>query len=544
MVKVSSTFKNAIYAPERKITSKVSFEILDVEAYEDASVSVSDEAPLSRKDQVINKTRVMTRKYATFEPDSFRLDGNSYIPPKPAEGESELGWWSGGLSGADGIFLASPVLEFTFGSPHDSVGFTITFDAVANEYATDFVIEAFDGTGLNILTESVVGNDSPTFIFEAGTDKYQSVRITILKWVNPYRRARVVEVDFGVIKEYSGEKLISLKVIEEMDLLASTVPSNEMTFVLDNSDSAFNILNPQGIHKFLKNNQEMSAQIGLETSEGQYEYIPMGKYYLNEWTTEEGAMTATFVGRDIFGTIEKEIYTNSLVNTNLYDLAEDVLFQANISNYVLHDELKNITTLGFANDISTREALQMIAIAGKSIVRQSRDGALIIENFEELRFETGYVTFTGMGNYAGMTTPQVNVDYTFQTIDFENSFEIPRISLSPAVSHLIFVIDDGLNEPFSLKYVNDVVKQGEGFEINNPLINSEEHASDVAQWMFREYNYIAEYQAYWRQNPALECGNVMLMQDSFGSKKKARITRQEFKYAGYLDGITEAKGGI
>lgn len=544
MVKVSSPFKKAIYGPERKINSKVSFEIVDVEAYEDASITVSDVAPISRDWQVINKMRNMTHKYASFERDYFKLDGNSYLPPTPDEGESELGWWSEGLSGDTGIFEVRPVLEFTFASPHDSVGLTITFDTITNQYATDFTIEAFDGVGTMILTENITGNNSPTYTFETGIDNYQSLRITILKWSIPLRRARLVEVDFGVVKEYSGDKLISLKIIEEMDLLANTVPSNEMTFVLDNSDSAFNILNPVGIYRFLKNNQEMSASIGLEVAEGQTEYIQMGKYYLSEWTTEEGAMTASFIGRNIFSKIDKEVYTNSLQNTNLYDLAVDVLLQANVGDYVLHDGLRDIPTLGFKEDISAREALQMIAIAGKSIVRQSRSGSLTFENFDELRFETGYITFTGDGHYAGMTTPQVYIDYTFQAIDFENAYEIPKISLAPTISHLVFVIDDGVAEPYNLKFVNGEVKQSEGFEINNPLITSDEHASDVAEWMFREYNHIAEYQAYWRQNPALECGNVLLIQDSYGSKKKARITKQEFNFVGYLDGTTEAKGGF
>ena len=35
MIKVSKNFKEAVYAPTRKTTAKVSFEILDNEAYND-----------------------------------------------------------------------------------------------------------------------------------------------------------------------------------------------------------------------------------------------------------------------------------------------------------------------------------------------------------------------------------------------------------------------------------------------------------------------------------------------------------------------------
>ena len=90
---------------------------------------------------------------------------------------------------------------------------------------------------------------------------YQKIVITIIKWAKPNRRARVVEVDFGVAMEYEGDKLISLKILEVMDLIGSTVPSNEMQFVLDNQDQTFNILNPNGIFRFLMLNQEIARAI-------------------------------------------------------------------------------------------------------------------------------------------------------------------------------------------------------------------------------------------------------------------------------------------
>lgn len=544
MVKVSNLYKTKIYEPERSIQAKVSFEILDVEAYEDASFVVSGEAEISRLSQAINKIREMSHKYATFERDYFLLDGSYYIPPKENEGDSELGWWSDSFSGSDGLFAARPVMQFDFTEPHSSIGLTLTFDKLTEEYPTDFRIEAYGASDEVIVSDYISGNANPVYYYEKPLDNYVKLVFTIIRWAKPYRRARLVEVDFGVVREFSGEKLISLKVLEEMDLLASTVPSNEMQFVLDNSDQAFNILNPDGIYRFLVPNQEMSADIGLLIGESKYEWISMGKYFLTEWTTEEGAMTSTFVGRDVFTKLEATDYTNLLQNTNLYDLAVDVLIQANVERFEIDESLKEVSTIGFKENIKTREALQMIAMAGKSVVRQGRDGSVIIEQFEELAFETGYVTFAGSESFAGMTVPQVYIDYQFQAIDFETAFEIPKVSLSTQVSHLVIKVYDAAETVTDMKYMNPQAKEGQGYEISNPLINTEAHAAEVAEWMFREYNFIAEYQANWRQNPALECGNIILIEDSFGNKKKSRITKQEFNFAGYLDGITEAKGGI
>lgn len=543
MVVVSNLFKDNIYAPERTVQAKVSFELLDIGAYEDASFTVSGEAQISRLSQAINKIRDMSHKYGTFERNYFSLDGTTYIPPKENEGDSELGWWTDVISGEDGTFAVAPEIEFTFTQPHNSVGLTITFDKQANEYASEFRIETYSEA--LIISETITGNTSPIYYFETPLDGYNRLKITILKWATPKRRARLVEVDFGVVREYTGDKLVSLKVLEEMDLLSSTVPSNEMEFVLENSDLSFNILNPNGIYRFLKMNQEMTAELGLLIGEEKYEYVTMGKFYLNEWTTDEGGLTATFLGRNIFSKFEDMDYTNLLQNTNLYDLAVDVLTQANVTDYVIDDKLKTITTVGFKEATNVREALQLIGIAGRSVVRQRRDGFLVIEQFEALTFESGYITWTGQDLFAGPTTrAEVLLNFDFQRIDLDSTFETPKVSLATQVTNLVFVIHDGTENPPSVKYVNSAVLEGIGYEIDNPLINNGQHASEVATWMFREYNLIANYEANWRQNPALECGDIIIIEDSFDNNKKARITRNEFNYIGYLEGVSNAKGGV
>ncbi len=550
MVQVSNLFKQKIYSQERTIKAKVSFEILDVKAYDDATFTVESEAEISRLNQAINKIRDMSHKYATFERDYFKLDGTFYIPPRENEGDSELGWWSNVLSGEDGTFSTRPTMTFNFTEPHSSIGLTFTFDRQANEYPSEFRVEAFGSAGETIISEYVSGNTNPVYLLQQPIEGYTQLVITIVKWANPKRRARITEVDFGVVQEYTGDKLISLKVLEEMDLLSSTVPSNEMQFVLDNSDQYFNILNPNGVYRFIVPNQEMSAQLGVLIGENRYEWISMGKYYLTEWTVEEGAMTSTFVGRDIFTKLDVAEYTNLLQNTNLYDLAVDVLTQANVERYEIDESLKEIPTVGFKEKIKVRDALQMIAIAGRSAIRQGRDGSVILESYEELTYEIGYVTWTGSvatatGEYASPTTySQVYIDYEFQQIDFENAYEIPKITLGSQVRTLIFKVTPDVGEVFDVQVINANVREGIGYEITNPLINTEAHALTVAGWMFEYYNLIADYQANWRQNPALECGNVILIEDRFGNKKKARITKNEFNYSGYLSGMTDAKGGV
>lgn len=542
MIKVSKKFKEAVYAPTRKTTARVSFEILDNEAYHDNTSTVTGEAPISRKYQLTNKIRNMSHKYATFERDYFKLDGSFYISPKSDEGDSELGWWSDDICDESGIFNPPQTVEFNFTEEHNSMGLTITFDVLANEYASDFDIEVYRLDGTLIHTENVINNDKPTYVLVQGLDNYKKIRIIIKKWAKPYRRARITEVDFGVFQEYDEDKLVKINIIEELNIISDKIPSNEIRFTIDNSSKEFNILNPDGFYRFLKECQEVRVKIGLEIAEGVFEFVPMGKYYLVDWQSDEGALTTTFIARDIFELLEGKEYT-SINNTNLYDLAEDIFIKASVKDYHIDKKLKNIPTNGFKDKLNSRKALQYIGIAGKAAIYQDRYGVVRVEQFKTLDESTSYIYFAGPDMYTGMVYPMADEGYDMKNITFDNVYKEPQIKLDKLLYSLIMVVHNG-EEKQEVTFYNEGIKDGVSYKIDNPLINSFEHAQDVAKWIIDEYNLRAIYNIDWRQNPALECGDIVLVEDSFKAKKQSRIIKQEFEYAGYLSGRTETKGGV
>ncbi len=546
MIQVSKRFKEKVYAPTRKTDTYVTFEILDNTAYEDNSISVPTEAIISRKSQLTNKKRNMTHKYATFELDYFKLDGSFHIPPKQDEGNAELGYWSDDLCDENGIFNPTQIIEVNFTEPHNSLGLTITFDILTNEYATDFDITVYGANNDIIHTENVVNNDKPLYVLEEPLDNYKRIVLSISKWCKPYRRARVVEIDFGLAKEYRDEKLISLNVIEEVSLIGDTVPSNELVFTIDNSDRAFNILNPDGFYRFLRERQEVYAYMGVMVNEEtedleEFEYVPMGKFYLTEWKSDEGTLTTTFTARDVFEILDNIEYI-SITDTNLYDLAEDILVKAGMKNYVIDERLKTIHTSGFTEPLSSRAALQCVAIAGECIVNQNRQGTVEIKHVETLSESTGILYFAGPDMHAGMITPEVDEDFEFKTIDLYNVYQEPQIKLDELIKDITIKVFDGTEEGQEVKIVNG--NHGKSVKLENPLINTVQHAQRVAEWIIRESNLRAIYDINWRQNPALELGDVVLIEDGFNEKRRSRIIKNEFNFDGALSGKTETKGGV
>lgn len=615
MIEISQEFKQAVYAPIRKTAAKVSFEILDNEAYLDNTSTVSSDAEISRRDQLTNKVRSMSHKYATFEQDYFKLDGSFHIPPRPEEDDSELGWWSDEICGSDGMFAVPQTVEFDFAEEHSSLGLTVHFDILTKEHATDFDIDVYRHDGTLIHHESVTRNTLAVYVLGYGLDGYGRMLITIRKWGRSFRRAKITEVDFGVVRDYENDKLIELSVIEQMNIISDTIPSNELKFTVDNSDRAFNILNPEGFHRFLKERQEVTALIGIEIEPDEFEYIEMGKYYLTDWQSNEGALTTTFTARNIFELLERLDYISGTFD-NLYVLTEDVLNKSGIESYVIDETLRDIPTYGFDKILSIRKALQYIGIAGKCAVYQDRQGILRVQQFKELDESTSYLNFAGADLFAGWAYPEVDEGFEMKNISFDNVFQEPQIKLdklvnavevivynydkgeekeilkssieingeetvfvvyqNPVFGEVVITVSGATNYRIVNSYTNGVslfikatgtvemsavgsslvikkiaftltdnsIKDGVTLKLENPLIVDPEHARDVGLWLLKESRLRALYQVNWRQNPALECGDIVLVEDSYKAKKQSRITKQEFKYSGYLSGKSETKGGV
>lgn len=550
MIGVSLKYKDKVYTQDsaRHFKGEVRFEFLDVNAYRDATLSGltdNDEAPISRINQLIDKRRVMSHKYATFEKDYFKLDGSFVIPPRIDEGDSKVGWWSRDLCNSDRTFTTPVGFAVVFTEGHNSAGLTLSFSELTNEYATDFVIQVFDNNHTPIVVKHVVDNKSTTYELEDSLDKYYLIVVEILKWSHPFRRAKVTAIDFGVIKTFKDRDLVSFSVIEEINVTGDSLPANELRFTVDNSDRRYNILNPEGYYRFLMERQEVWATLSLEVEPNNYETINMGKFYLKEWKSNEGALTTAFTAFSVFD-ILKDIMYIGYGATNLYDLAVDVLTKAGVTEFIIDERLHEIATNGFYELIDSRKALYFIGMAGKAVVKQNRDGIVEIQQFRTLDANTKYVLYTGPDVYAGYSTyPVVDQGYDMKNITFKNVYGEPQIKLDQQVGAVMMIVQNfetGIKTTYTLK--DTKVKNGVTVKHENPLIISESHALDIAKWILKERSLRALYEINWRQNPALECGDIVLIEDSFDAKKQSRILKQTFEYASTLSGRTETRGGV
>lgn len=512
-----TTFQDAIYAPERRVVARVVFSFADPEAVDGATTTLPPGAPISRPEQLLNGRWDTTRRYATYEQGYWRLDGSFVIPPDTGElPQDELGWWSQVLSDEDGEFDPALVLTVTLQDPVTTPGLGIAFDRAADEYAVDFDLDITTTSGT--ITRQIRDNDQALFALWEELEDVTGIQLVIHKWAHPHRRARVAEIMFGPVEEFGPGKLMSLSHLAEIDPLGMTAPACELTFVVDNSDRRFNLLNPEGLVTYLRERQRMTSQIAVMIN-GVPEWVDLGVHYLREWQADEGELTASFIARDRLDLLDQGSYSGDFsAGATLEDVALDILQFSGVpsTNYDLPDFLGDISTEGVLKDVTPRQALLYVAQAAQSI--------LMVDREDKIRFVR-----------LPMEPPAVD------EIKLDRAFAKPRIEQETPLGSVIVYIYDDTGE-IDNQHVEDTGEAGRMIEVRNPLVTSSTVAEAVAQWVVTWSAYRHLYTSEWRGNPVLQPGDAIAIEDDFGGDKTSLIYSHDLRYTGGLRAVTKTRG--
>jgi len=284
------------------------------------------------------------------------------------------------------------------------------------------------------------------------------------------------------------------------------------------------------------------------------EWIPLGRYFITQWKNDNTSKVVTFTGNDYFKIFSDTNYAPSAI-TNLHDLAADVLTKAGVpaNDQYIDASLSGITVGAFKQNVDSRSAIQQIAIAAQCCFYQDRYGNIVISPFSTIDKVSNYLSYPTTQNllpmpYSGPSTyPLMSTGSGLRNIKYNDMYNPPAITLEQVVRQVTVKVYDTNGNPMpDAIYTNPNVTGigGTSFSIDNALVISVPMATKIANWYFEETNYSAIFNINWRQNPALECTDVVLLQDPFNSGKQSRIIHQEFDYQGYLVGTTDSRGGI
>lgn len=514
MYNTSQAYKDAVFAPARTVKGRVTFAIIDTTALTDINViNTTAEYELSDKAQITNLVRDL-KNWSTWEKDRTTLDGAFAFSDGTNLGE--VGFVSDGLSENDQSFTVNPNLSVVFDNPHSSIALTVTFDQVNNEYAEDFVITAYDDVGGIILSESYVGNTETIVVAEGLFQNYYRIDLQITKWSHARHRARVAEIDFGAVRIYDGDNsLVSMNLVEDVDYKGKVIPTSEVTFVVQNVDQEFNLLNPEGIYAFLQQNQQVLPEIGILAG-GTVQYVPLGEFFLSEWNSDEGGATASFTASDILGVMTQFTYENlTPASTNIGAFIENLFIICGISEYNIDSSVYSISTNGLIRSTDCRTALNLACIAGMVHAYTNRDGEVIVEPW-----------------VIGTAQDQVTRAKIFKE---------SQISLEPLVKTVEVQYWSDLSTSGSVSVATGETTGEILTYTNNTLINDSTQATTVANWAVALTTFRAKFVTDFRGDPAYELLDTFALEDLYGTFTDAIMSKLELKYKGYLRGTMETR---
>lgn len=369
MQQVSQAYKDLMKQKwiDKLCHMRVTIGVINQEAQSSAAVSNQEDcAYYSNFYKPLNNFTVNERElYASCDEDYTRLDGSMYFLPRD---ETEVvlnqGIVTSGLRGA---------IELSFPKPYDIKGLTIEFGYA---YPTSFQIAS------NQKTVEISGNADGHFTTEEIFEQVTYIQIVPVEMVNGESRMRIHQITMGVGIYFSGHEIKSAVKQEYINPVSEELPTVDFSLTVENNDRKFDIENSESSANFLEVGQTIEALYGQDLEDGSTEWMPGINLILTDWSADDDEMS--FSAADRFTQMNKTYYRGKYreEGISLYDLALDVLQDASIDlrTVWLDPYLKSVTVNNPMPVVTHKEALQLIANAGRCVLYQGRTGEIYLRS--------------------------------------------------------------------------------------------------------------------------------------------------------------------
>lgn len=389
MYPVSQEFLEKMFAKSRDVVGLVRINYTDPFLDDSVEASSTDLSRTSYPSQIANGITSPSYKYASFD-GTWKLGHGYHLSPNEASAiEFEKGWWSGSTSDANGDFTSpypSVTLEF-FSRPIRE--YKVVGDDKRGEYPVDFDIENYDSDGTLIETEIVTDNDQVEWVMELETEIPEIAKqiLIIKKWSHPNTNAKILEFFSSIIETYEIGDLVEINLVEELETSQTGLPvgiisSNELTVTLVNRDRKFDVENSDSnLYNLIRANRRIEAFLGVRKDDLTLELVPLGVFWSGNWDVPERDVTARTDARDRLDLLRNSSFlgTEIQASVSFYDLFEQVLIDAGVSDYDIDLDLQSIIVpFGYLDRGTHRQALKILAEASLSQVFCSREDVVVV----------------------------------------------------------------------------------------------------------------------------------------------------------------------
>lgn len=303
--------------------------------------------------------------YASCDQDYTTVDSSMYFMPRDAADiVLNQGIVTENLMGA---------IEIRFPVQYDIKGLTVEF---GKAYPVDFSVIS-DNRTLNV-TGNAAGHYVTDEIFEAAT----FLRFVPAALVNGQSRFRINQITMGIGIYFDSKKILSAAKKEHISPISEELPAIDFDMTVDNKDRTYDVENEESTVNFLEIGQKVEVLYGQAMDNGRIEWIPGITLALKSWSADDTEMD--FQASDCFDGMDGTYYRGKYHpdGMSLYNMAADVLSDAQVDyrDYWIDPYLKDVMVVNPMPAVSHKEALQLIANAGRCILYQDRSGKIFIKS--------------------------------------------------------------------------------------------------------------------------------------------------------------------
>lgn len=363
-----------------KTKVKVEMDLTDVNIVGDSTPSAINNSPFADISK-INEEHNSYSPFMTLEHNICILDGSLDI----FDSENlELSYFSSELS--DNNCIANSKITIDFSGSHSiaGIGFNFGTDSFLDKVTLTFLYEN------KILDSNDFYPNNQKYTEKYGCEGFNKIEIKFDTTRFPRMFTRLQSIEYGFKYVWEGENIISCQVNEEVNPISSKVPINTCSVTIYDQSNEFNILNPQGVYKYLQTKQKFSIYSVINGIQRQ-----MGVYFLDTWDGNK-PYEITFNLISPLGILDRTTYFEGGIigyneqNMTAYDCLSNILNDAGLIinvDYTISEDLKSTTVLGLVPICSHKEAIQNVAFTANACIDDTRDGIIKIHRQnQDIRF--------------------------------------------------------------------------------------------------------------------------------------------------------------
>jgi hypothetical protein len=562
-----------------------------------ASVTDSSGADAhSRDDQVINNVYNTRYRYASAEPNCWKLDGSTVLQPDAEQTDAEVGFVSEAVSDGDGEYTSPPYVEVTIDPVVEVKGLAIAFDLLDNEYAVTFDVYLEYGSS-ETDTVNVTDNDKPIYNLVGLYEDLSLVKVTVNSWSAVSKKAKITEIGFGLVEQFGTgltEPLLNVNCTDEVDITLAAMPYGELVFEFYDVNGDFSVLTPTDRTLVFTDGTTIAAELGVKTADGSFEYLLAGTYHFDKWTVSKskvvqvraidligrqgpkvpmeatGNRTKTSAYNAVLSFLDEASFkfpTNVEVDTDYFPNTGTDFLEGPYAGSVL-DELIMLgqwsMTIPCVDNTGTLKFIPIPTTAGRTI-----DINNVFEDPRLVRYDQicGIRVFyydvavssditeiaTASGAFGESTYLVFNIGYNYEFYDVvayggaavESSpgFEFGNYTVEVSgtggvtIRGKAWAIGKQFYEAPSSAAVD---AKAVWIEVDNPHICTLERATAVATWLLAIYDRMAEVDFGWRGTPEVETMDMVNLEPVSGTEVDAIVVKHEWKHDGALEYRTKA----